>query len=400
MPQWIGQPGQLPQPPLDNDVGLFATEYEALFTNEISGASKDRLIRVMSEKVIPYRARDGWRLFPPVSFYELLLQNEWDRDEILPIAVRCAKWFLSQTVQQADVRIAEVEDLLKRHTAPIQPPAEAPEPLRKTKSSRKRKMTAHQGQNPMIAAELDKSPTMAYRKIIGSKDQFARLKEEYVRHIRHEEANDMEHIDPTWPSTEATDCQYVRQAVEAIYDTSNFIEKAAALEKKARIDDESSEAPNKKRKVGMEAASGMKQTKLNPTDTILANPNSSPRAQLKAVIRHELKDIDVEMLSAKENQKGYTMKGPSCGQAAHTWERYATFAQRWDQVCLNFRTSKQLVNSTLQAAWHARNTSTPAAELKTKQGNRVLNAKRDRESWLGRQILSRAQEGATLPDTE
>lgn len=47
MPQWIGQ---LPLPPLDNDVGLFATEYEALFTNEISSASKDRLLRVVSGK--------------------------------------------------------------------------------------------------------------------------------------------------------------------------------------------------------------------------------------------------------------------------------------------------------------------------------------------------------------
>ncbi|KAJ0340157.1 hypothetical protein COL154_010443 [Colletotrichum chrysophilum] len=152
---------------------------------------------------------------------------------------------------------------------------------------------------------------MTFRKIIGSSEEFLELSDAYITHIRHEKSSNAEDADPTWPSTTQEELAYVEQAVMAIYDVSDFVEKTSALEKKARIDSSTSQQqtndgedeprPSKKRKLTDKAACetptmGKKIPKLNPVEAVLTASSKSPKEQLKAILRHELKDIEAEYL--------------------------------------------------------------------------------------------------------
>lgn len=166
-------------------------------------------------------------------------------------------------------------------------------------------------QHPVLVTELAKAPTMTYREIIKNAEDFEALSKAYNTHIRKAKLDDVDKTDGTWPVTTQKELMYIKQAVMAIYDTTEYVEKTAALQKKARIEALTSQEkdangggdtePRKKRKLADATAlktdsMGKQIPKLNPVEAVLANPEKSPREQLKAVLRHELKDFEVAYL--------------------------------------------------------------------------------------------------------
>ncbi|KAF9880121.1 hypothetical protein CkaCkLH20_02075 [Colletotrichum karsti] len=286
-------------------------EFASLFDDNTPNATTDEILRVVCDKILPYRAKDFPRLFPPVYFYELLLQNEEDRDEVIPLATRCVKWFLNMTPEQADSRIAEIHEVrraMKAKGLDQEPQAHPAKNTKRSRSAKKAAITSHQ--HPVLVAELAKSPRMEYRPSIRSMEEYLTLSEAYVTYIRQMELNDVAETDETWPSTTAMEIQYVKQAALAIFDTTDFAEKTDALNNKAHIDKLTAERQGeadgeadsvgniKKRKRGADATDAVKKLpKLNPSESILADPNSSPARLLKAVLRYEITDFEVELLS-------------------------------------------------------------------------------------------------------
>ncbi|KAI8211832.1 hypothetical protein K4K54_004529 [Colletotrichum sp. SAR 10_86] len=318
--QWQtpGMPGSSMLPSTDvHDITIeakatFDAEYHSLFRQDTAQKTKEHIFGVVCDKVLPYRAQEYPRLFPPVMFYDLLCQNDADRARTAPLARRCAAWFHDLTIEQADHCVARIlrarQDMNGRSNLPERQPqkAVAPKRSRSSKSS-----LAMDHQHPVLATELAKAPTMTYREIIKNSEDFEVLSKAYSTHIRKEKLDDVEKTDDTWPITTQEELMYVKQAVMAIYDTTEYVEKTAALQKKARIDALTSQQkdasrdgdtePRKKRKLADATAlktdsMGKKIPKLNPVEAVLASPEKSPREQLKAIIRHELKDFEVAYL--------------------------------------------------------------------------------------------------------
>ncbi|KAI8165820.1 hypothetical protein K4K49_012606 [Colletotrichum sp. SAR 10_70] len=395
----------LPQEPFerysenDNGAAIFAVEFESLFDAETNLEKRLQILHIAC--VIRYRRHDGYRLFPPEDFYEYLLQNEPDRDETTPIATRCAKWFHSMTPSDADLRIDELLELRKSLTTPSPPDLRhvnfpkqtAPASKGKAKAS---EITDHQ--HPLIAREMAKPATMGYHNLIRSMEHFDELEEAYDNHIRKDVLESPTETDVTWPVSQEMQYGYIGQAFAAIFDTASFVEKTAALAKQARIDEnnavtqempvECNTGPSKKRKLDHGASHSLKRLeKLNTAEAVLADPNSTPRQQLKAIIHYELTDFEAELRQAQKQQEGFTMKAPWGGKTARVWERYDSFEERWNRICLMLKTNKQLLKSLIQVDWFARTASAPLTELKAKASNRVLNAKRDEESRVGRRVI-------------
>ncbi|KAF5523443.1 hypothetical protein CGCA056_v005719 [Colletotrichum aenigma] len=408
-------PVLLPQQPFerysenDNGAAIFAVEFESLFDGEANSERKLQILHIACDKVIRYRRHDGYRLFPPEDFYEYLLQNEPDRDETTPIATRCAKWFHSITPSDADLRIDELLELRKSLTTPSPPDLRhvnfpkqtAPASKGKAKAS---EITDHQ--HPLIAREMANPATMGYRSLIRSMEHFDELEEAYDNHIRKDALESPTETDATWPVSQEMQYGYIGQAFAAIFDTASFAEKTAALAKQARIDEtnvatqetpaECQTGASKKRKLDHGASHGLKRLeKLNTAETVLADPKSTPQQQLKAIIHYDLTDFEAELLQAQKQQEGFTMKAPWGGKTARVWERYDSFEERWNRICLILKTNKQLLNSLIQVDWFARTASAPLTELKAKASNRVLNAKRDEESRVGRRVIKSSKTGVT-----
>ncbi|KAJ5018633.1 hypothetical protein K4K57_004390 [Colletotrichum sp. SAR 10_99] len=338
---------------------IFAVEFDSLFDAEANPEKKLQILQIVCG--IRYRRHDGYRLFPPEDFYEYLLQNEPDRDETTPIATRCAKWFHSMTPSDADLRIDELLELRKSLTTPSPPDLRHVNFPKQTAQANQGKAKASEitdHQHPLIAREMAKSATMGYRSLIRSMEHFDELEEAYDNHIRK-------------------DCDYIGQAFAAIFDTASFAEKTAALAKQARIDEinaatqdtpaECQTGASKKRKLDHGGSAATKRLqKLNTTKATLADPRSTPQKQLRAIIHYDLTDFEAELRQAQKQQEGFTMKAPWGGKTARVWEKYDSFAERWNQICLM---------------------------LKAKASNRVLNAKRDEESRVGRRVIKSSKAG-------
>ncbi|KAK1855618.1 hypothetical protein CCHR01_01793 [Colletotrichum chrysophilum] len=283
-------------------------------------------------------------------------------------------------VDDADLRIDELLELRKSLTTPSPadlrhvnfPKQTAPASKGKAKAS---EITDHQ--QPLIAREMAKSATMGYRSLIRSMEHFDELEEAYDNHIRKDVLESPAETDATWPVSQEMQYGYIGQAFAAIFDTASFAEKTAALAKQVRIDETNAatqETPaecqtgaSKKRKLdhGGPAATKRLET-LNTTEATLADPKSTPQKQLRAIIHYDLTDFEAELRQAQKQQEGFTMKAPWGGKTARVWENYDSFAERWNQICLM---------------------------LKAKASNRVLNAKRDEESRVGRRVIKSSKAG-------
>lgn len=216
------------------------------------------------------------------------------------------------TIEQADHCVDRILRARQDMNGEINLPEKQSQKAVAPKRSRSSKSTlAMDHQHPVLVTELAKAPTMMYREIIKNSEDFEVLSKAYSTHIRKEKLDDVEKTDDTWPVTTQKELMYVKQAVMAIYDTTEYVEKTAALQKKARIEALTSQQkdasrdgdtePQKKRKLADATAlktesMGNKIPKLNPVEAVLANPEKSPREQLKAVLRHELKDFEVAYL--------------------------------------------------------------------------------------------------------
>ncbi|KAI8244186.1 hypothetical protein K4K57_004389 [Colletotrichum sp. SAR 10_99] len=307
---------ELIQPPGASfaDVLAFEADYVRLFMDETPSAEKKEILHVVCglDRVLPYRAQVPPRIFPPQSFYDILLQNEVDLENVTFPVKRCVAWFHTLTIEQADdciERVRKARENVGRERSGLE---DQPRPTAQPKRSRKAKSASIvDHQHPLLLEELTEEPTMTFRKIIGSSEEFLELSDAHTTHIRREKLSDAENADPTWPSTAEEKLAYVEQAVMAIYDVSDFVEKTSALEKKARIDSLTSQQqtnhgedearPSKKRKLAEQAACknppmGKKIPKLNPVEAVLASSGKSPKEQLKAILRHELKDFEAEYL--------------------------------------------------------------------------------------------------------
>ncbi|KAF4823266.1 hypothetical protein CGCSCA5_v002026 [Colletotrichum siamense] len=297
--------GFVGEPYLDPDVSVFAAEYESLFGNMITREAKEKILDVVCDKVIYYRAQDS-RIFPPTLFYEILLQNEPQRATMTPLAVRCVKWFHTMSPDDADVPIVRLNDLRVRLTtgasADSRIVSQPQNGVSRKGAGKRAKIVAHQ--NPLVASEMEKMATMSYRELIGGMDDFAELERAYSNHIRkHEE--DSVSSDQSWPTSPEKERDYVRQAVSAIFDTSHFSEKTSAIEKRAQIAEisanrgtmDGTETSSKKRKLEDALMARKKAPKLTSAESTLADESSSPANQLRAVLRYDLNDYEAEMMS-------------------------------------------------------------------------------------------------------
>ncbi|KAF4834893.1 hypothetical protein CGCTS75_v002921 [Colletotrichum tropicale] len=305
---------QILQPPGASfaDVLAFEADYVRLFMDETPVAEKKEILHVVCDRVLPYRAQVPPRIFPPQSFYDILLQNEVDLENITFPVKRCVTWFHTLTIEQADnciERVLKARENVGRERSDLEDQSRPTPPPKGSRKTRSASIVDHQ--HPLLSVELTQEPTMTSRKIIGSSEEFLELSDAYTTHIRREKSSDDGTADPTWPSTTQEKLVYVEQAVMAIYDVSDFVEKTSALEKKARIDSLTSQQQtndgedqartSKKRKLPEQAdcktpTMGKKIPKLNPVEAVLASSGKSPKEQLKAVLRHELKDFEAEYL--------------------------------------------------------------------------------------------------------
>ncbi|KAI8307438.1 hypothetical protein K4K61_003533 [Colletotrichum sp. SAR11_59] len=362
---------------------------------------------VIVDKVFPYRFNDGSRAFPSVDFYETLLHNEPNPD-IRRIGRDVAFWLGNMSADIVDhyVKIITEYNNALKATYPEGP--QQPERVKPTKRSGKAKqITDHQ--DVLLKNELQTSLTFAYRGIIDDTNRAVALGKAYERHFRQE--SKPREDDPTWPTTKEKRRAYVKQMYEAIVDTSCFQEKTDALRKKAQLDSKqdspdvvgstAGEAVNKpgpslKRKRGQDNIK--KIAGISHTDSVYVNPDSTPADLLRAAARCDLSDVEVELNSAMDCQKGWELRLRWTGDSCPKWERYESFADRWEKMCSNMQNHKVMLHSALRGDWTHRLAAGPAAERKLKINNKQLNATRDIQNQVGRESIKRRKLAEKAPD--
>ncbi|KAI8309979.1 hypothetical protein K4K59_008693 [Colletotrichum sp. SAR11_240] len=314
-------------------------------------SDKKRILDVLCDKVFPYRLHDGDRSFPPMEFYSYLLYNSPNRDYEWPLAFRCVTYFHQSSAATVD---NVIQDLVSS------------------------------------------------RATIVASDHSIDVEKAYYRHVR-KDVPDIAN-DHTWPDTQDKMVTYIQQAVEAILDTSNFHEKDIALEKaraweayevaqKAAEDEMNTLSAQATLKRKRQIDVPKKPSPMTKLEMTYADPRSSPSKLLHAAVHHELRDIEVER-SAMSVQTGKTMKPYWASSGTPKWERYPSFASRWDAVCHNLRHHKVTVHSLLRQSWGDRLTASPAGERKLKLGNKAINAKRDVQNRVGRETLRREEQAS------
>ncbi|KAF5506015.1 hypothetical protein CGCS363_v004108 [Colletotrichum siamense] len=416
----------------DSVNNAFIHDLELLKSPTAPLSDKKPILDVLCDKVFPFRLHDGDRRFPPMEFYSYLLYNSPNRDFEWPLAFRCVTYFHQSSAATVD---NVIQDLVSSR-AVIVASGVLTESFGQTKPPQKQKrirsgsaMINHAVVNndepqellappakwaraisivtgvpvdykQLIATELDKPCSFTYRKLITSIDHSTDVEKAYYHHIRKDAPNIAN--DHTWPDTQDKMFTYIQQAVEAILDTSNFHEKDIALEKaraweayevtQRAAEDEmntlSAQATLKRKRQIDVPKKPSPMTKLEMT---YADPRSSPSKLLHAAVHHELRDIEVER-SAMSVQTGKTMKPYWASSGTPKWERYPSFASRWDAVCHNLRHHKVTVHSLLRQSWGDRLTASPAGERKLKLGNKAINAKRDVQNRAGRETLRREEQ--------
>ncbi|TDZ38831.1 hypothetical protein C8035_v006585 [Colletotrichum spinosum] len=85
-------------------------------------------------------------------------------------------------------------------------------------------------QDPVLAMELNKSPTLAYHGIIQDMDHFKQVNDAYECHVKRS-AGVSSVSDPSWPTTDEKQTFYVRELFESISDMSDFAEPKNWLER-------------------------------------------------------------------------------------------------------------------------------------------------------------------------
>ncbi|KAF3809831.1 hypothetical protein GCG54_00014044 [Colletotrichum gloeosporioides] len=359
---------------------------------------------VIVDKVIPYRFNDGSRAFPSVDFYDTLLHNEPNPD-IRRIGRDVAFWLSNMSAGIVDhyVKIITAYNNTLKATSSEDP--QQPEPIKPTKRSGKAKqITDHQ--DVLLKNELRTALTFAYRGIIDDTNQAVALGKAYEHHFRQE--SKPREDDPTWPTTKEKRRAYVKQMYEAIVDTSCFQEKTDALRKKVQlvskqdssdvVGSTAGEAVNKpgpslKRKRGQDNI--RKIPGISHTDSVYVNPDSTPADLLRAAARCDLSDVEN---SAMHCQEGWELRLRWTGDSCPKWERYESFADRWEKMCSNMQNHKVMLHSALRGDWTHRLAAGPAAERKLKINNKQLNATRDIQNQAGRESIKRRKLAEKAPD--
>ncbi|KAF4837384.1 hypothetical protein CGCSCA4_v011911 [Colletotrichum siamense] len=401
----------------------FVHDLELLRSPTAPLSYKKRILDVLCDKVFPYRLHDGDRSFPPMEFYSYLLYNSPNRDYEWPLAFRFVTYFHQSSAATVD---NVIQDLVSSRAAIVasgvlnESFGQAKPHQKHTHSRSGSAMTNHAGVNndkpeeflappakraraisivrevpvdhkQLIATELDKACSFTYRKLITSIDHSTSVEKAYYRHVR-KDAPDIA-SDNTWPDTQDKMFAYIQQAVEAILDTSNFHEKDIALEKaraweayevtqKAAEDEINTLSAQATRKRKRQTEVPKKPSPMTKLETTYADPSSSPSKLLHAA------------RSAMSVQAGNTMKPNWASSGTPKWEKYPSFASRWDAVCSNLRHHKVIVHSLLRQNWGDRLTAAPAGERKLKLGNKAINAKRDVQNRVGRETLRREEQAS------
>ncbi|KAE9571409.1 hypothetical protein CGMCC3_g12406 [Colletotrichum fructicola] len=391
----------------ENAEDLLLVFLDEVMDEQTSLEVKKVVFGVIVDKVFPYRSNDGSRAFPSVDFYDTLLHNEPNPD-IRRIGRDVAFWLSNMSTDIVDhyVKvITEYNNTLKAASpeGPQQPGLV--KPLKR--SGKAKQITDHQ--DVLLKNELQTALTFAYRGIIDDIDQAVALGKAYEHHFRQESTPRED--DPTWPTTRKKRQAYVKQMYEAIVDTSCFQEKTDALRKKAQLDSKqdgldvvrstTGETVNKpgpylKRKHGQEKT--RKIPGISHTDSIYVNPDSTPADLLRAAARCDLSDVEVELNSAMDCQEGWELRLRWTGDSCPKWERFDSFADRWEKMCFNMQNHKVMLHSALRGDWTHRLAAGPAAERKLKINNKQLNATRDIQNQVGRESIKRRKLAEKAPD--
>lgn len=168
------------------------------------------------------------------------------------------------------------------------------------RSTKPDRVASHQ--NSLLKAELKKPLSTDYRGIIKGSDEALALGSAYEHHLRRDVPSPEE--DSTWPVTDEMRQAYVRQLYDAIMDVSDFQEKADALQKLAKLqskktaneDGGQKESKQPQKRKTAEGNKGRFEG-LNATDSVYANPDSTPTDILQAAARCYLTNVEVEILS-------------------------------------------------------------------------------------------------------
>ncbi|KAF6807008.1 hypothetical protein CPLU01_15841 [Colletotrichum plurivorum] len=350
-------------------------EYSTLFSDAMANENKRRILRVVCDKVLYYRPKDGARVFPPPLFYQILLKNDPDHEISTPVAVAFAGWFGRMSPSQADQRIAQIMEVKKavfsqdlsgsRATEPpkksqtaeimkdqlVHHPdasvAEDLEPVKKKqklrKTSKPSRTVSHQDQ--LLKSELKKPLTSEYQGLIKTADEAVALSNAYEDHLRRDVPIGAQ--DPTWPTTDEKRKAYVKELCEAIMDTTQFQEKDEAIQKLGKIEakklantDGAKGQPKQPLKRKRDEEKPRKYDGLNATDSVYVNPESTPADMVRA---------------------------------AH---------------------HKVTIHSALRGDWVNRLAAGPVGERKLKLGNKALNCTRDAHNKLGREVMKQKKESA------
>lgn len=270
-----------------------------------------------------------------MEFYSYLLYNAPNRDFEWPLAFRCVTYFHQSTAATVD---NVIQDLISSRAAIVasgvltesigqaKPPQKHTRPrsgsaminptgARGVNNDKpeeflapppKRARVIPNDHKRSVATELNKPCSFTYRKLVTSIDHSTNVEKAYYRHVRKDAPDAAD--DHTWPDTQDKMFAYIQQAVEAILNTSNLREKDIALQKaraweayevtKKAVEDEMNTLaaqPSRKRKRQTEIPK--KPSPMTKLETTYADPRSSSSKLLQAAVHHELRDIEVEIIS-------------------------------------------------------------------------------------------------------
>ncbi|KAI8197677.1 hypothetical protein KHU50_009405 [Colletotrichum sp. SAR 10_65] len=273
-----------------------------------------------------------------MEFYSYLLYNAPNRDFEWPLAFRCVTYFHQSTPATVDHVIHDLvssraaivaSGVLDESIGQAEPPPkhthpqsgstminsagvnnDEPEGFLAPPAKRARAISIVRevpvDHKQFVATELDKPCSFTYRKLITSIDHSTNVEKAYYRHVRKDAPDAAD--DHTWPDTQDKMFAYIQQAVEAILDTSKFHEKDLALQKaraweayevtkKAVEDEMNTLAAQSSRKRKRQTEVPRKPSPMTKLEMTYADPRSSPSKLLYAAVHHELRDIEVEIIS-------------------------------------------------------------------------------------------------------
>ncbi|TDZ49709.1 hypothetical protein CTRI78_v007908 [Colletotrichum trifolii] len=378
--------------------------------------------------VVSWRFTVGPRLFPDREFYFTLLSKRDDFFAVWPLVDKFHSWVyqlafddpektdlvvkslrrmrdeLPGTVPEVATEVAvpglfrEPTPLMEAINTPSDESAKQQSFKKKTRA-RRSQQTAHQ--QPFLAEELKRQPTYSYSGIIRDNKHFAEVKWAYDTHLKWETRLAPED-DFSWPNTTDKEREYVEAMFNSIVNTDNFFELRKARErlKRATASLGSGGGAGSKRKRDMDHDDGAESSNedkphgISKLDWDLVNGTKTPFQLLGTVIHHNITDVEIELLcwnllnTAKMAQLGFSMRPPWSGQkSASSWNQFDTFQERWSAMCDELLDCKTLVHSLTRADWFARFASAPSEERGGKLTNEVLNAKRDVQNQIGREII-------------